>query len=479
VKGRRTRSLCFIALGLVLALVAAACGDDGNDTADAPADETTEAPEAPDGDGDGEDSGEPLATTATIGDDGRLVPGPCPEGEATDSDPEHGVFADRVDVGMVTIDFGPLADLGFAASDTNVLDFATPYIDAVNEAGGVCGRTIDFQGVDYDIIAQEGPQACVEVTEDRTNLIVLAQGGFNEALCIADAGTLVYSQQDFADESIEGTEGLMFVRAPSVDDQYEASVRYFHDQGLLDGKVGVWYGAVFLEQGDAVEERILPLLDDLEVDYEAFRTNEIGPTSEEGGAIIRSAAASFAQENVDTVLNFTQTTNHVGMQSELDALGVTPTWLSAPIGMNTANDLFAEAFGVTEIADGEQIVTYFDTTPGFDTEAARSCNEEFTAATGIEYEEASFDWRGVANICNQIDMLVAALTEASPDVTQESLADAIEALPPHPMGAQLGLQHFGAGGRTGADTFAVLTYDGAANTYDFEGDEFTLDEVLE
>lgn len=472
-KVRRTLVLQVAVLALVLALVAAACGND-DDTADAPPDDVTDEPDTTDAPG---DDRELPPSGATIGDDGRLVPGPCPEGEPTDSDPEHGVSADSINVAMVSIDFGPLADLGFAASDTNVLEFAEPYLDAVNEDGGVCGRTIDFQPVDYNIIAQEGPQACVEVTEDRTNLVVLAQGGFNEANCIADAGTLVYSQQDFAEETIEGADGLMFTRAQSVDDQYEATVRTFHEEGLLDGTVGVWYGAVFLEQGDAVEDRILPLLDELGVDYEAFRTNEIGPTSEEGGAITRSAAASFAESDVDTVLFFVQTTNHVGMQAELDALGVTPTWLSAPIGMNTANDLFAESFDVTEVADGERIVTYFDTTPDFDTDYARSCNEEFTEATGTEYEVASFDWRGVANVCNQIDMLVAALTDASPDVTQESLADALEALPPHPVGAQLGLQHFGPGGRTGSELFAVLRYDGSTNTYEFEGDEFTLDDL--
>jgi hypothetical protein len=478
---RARRGLPALALLVVLSLVAAACGDDDDGGGESTA--TTGAPPETTGPGEttattGTDTTEPgSASGATIGDDGRLVPGECAEGELTDSDPEHGVTADTINFALVGIDYTTLVQLGFAASATDIRTFMQPFVDDINANGGVCGRQLDFQGVLYDIIAQQGPQACVQVTEDRANLVVLGQGGFNEAPCIADAGTVVYTQQDFPQVVLDAGGDLMFSRPPAVDDQYEATVRKFHAEGALDGTVGVWYGAVFLEHGDAVEERILPLLDELGVDYVASRTNEIGPSAAEGQAIIRTTAAQFRDAGVDTVLNFTQTTNHVGLQLELDTLGVQPVWLSAPIGANSANDIFAETFGTQQIADGERIVTTWAPISGFTTPAVESCAEQFVALGGEEYPPDSFDYRGLANICHQLDMLVAAFTAASPDITQESFIAALESLPPHPMGVQLSPQRFGPGDHIGADTYDVLLYDGSTNSYSLEGDTFTLEEL--
>lgn len=471
-----TRGRAATALLSAMVLVAAGCGDDdgapdatsGTTAAEttAPSDTTGPATTAPGG-----------AAGATIGEDGRLVPGECAEGELTDSDPEHGVTADTINVAMVGIDYTTLVELGFAASATDIRTFMQPFVDDLNANGGICGRQLDFQGVLYDIIAQQGPQACVQVTEDRRNLVVLGQGGFNEAPCVADGDTVVYTQQDFPQVTLDAAGDLMFSRPPAVDDQYEATVRKFHSEGLLDGKVGIWYGAVFLEQGDAVEERVLPLLDELGVDYVASRTNEIGPSAAEGQAIIRTTAAQFADEGVDTVLNFTQTTNHVGLQLELDALGVKPVWLSAPIGANSANDIFAETYGTQQIADGERIVTTWAPISDFSTPAVDACAEAFGELGGDVPEPDSFDYRGLGNICHQFDMLVAALTAASPDITQQSFIEALESLPPHPMGVQLSPQTFGPGDHVGADTYDVLVYDGATNTYSLEGNPFTLEEL--
>ena len=496
---RRWRLLCVLLA--VFALVAAACGDDsdgdssGDDggTTTSADDGATDDDGASDDDGATDDDGAsdddgadddgsmtdgPAAGEVAIGDDGRLVAGPCVEG-TNNEDPSIGVTATSVNAALVGIDFGPLADLGFAASNLDFPELSHTFVDAVNAHGGVCGRTLDYQTVNYDILAGEGGAACLQVTEDRTNAIVFGQGGWNEATCVAEAGTLTLGQQDFTVSQVEsagGDKGLMFSRQMSVDATYAATAQWFLDQGALDGKkVGVWYGAVFLDQGDAVEESVFPLLDEAGVDYVAHRTDTIGPSDPEGNAILQNAAADFVAQGVEVVLGFTQTTNHVGLQGELDTRGLSPQYLWSNVGSNSSNDLFAETFAVTDIADGEKLMTY--TVPQKDNAtipAIVSCHDDLQALGGETFEPGTFDYAGAANMCHQIDLLVALLTVVGPEITQDKLIAALENMPNHPMGLLLGGQEFGAGNRFGSTAFAETTYDGGANEYTISGDIFQI-----
>lgn len=478
----RQKLWSLIAVLLAFALVAAACGDDsddgstGDDTtddaadgaADDDADDTAEDDTADDtGDDAADDTGDDAAGAVTIGDDGRLTSGECAEGENSE-DGSIGVTADTVNFAVVSIDYGPLADLGFAASGTDVTSMVTPFVDAVNDAGGVCGRMLDYQPVQYNIIAGEGGEACVQVTEDRSNVMVFGQGGFNEALCIAEAGTVTYTQQDFGESDIDGVSGdlgIIFSRSPSAEQAFGATTEHFLPD--LEGKsVGVWYGAVFESQGDAVETEVFPILDDAGIDYISFRTDTLGPSDPEGAAILNTAATEFTAAQVDTVLGFTQTTNHAGLQGEMANQGLIPEWLWSNVGSNSANEIFAESTGVTEIADGERVMTYAWTPPeSSEQESVMSCNEQYVELGGEEFEFGTFDYTALANMCQQVDLFVAALTLAGPELTQESLVAALETVPRHPMANTIGGEEFGPGDRYGADQMAEQTYDGSTNTY--------------
>ncbi len=480
---RRAR---WLVLALALSLVAASCGDDDDDTSGgADTEETTTAAPAADGaaeetttaaptadDGTGETTtvapeGDAAGVT-TDPDTGRLIPAECAEGENI-ADESIGVAADSVNFATLGIDYGPLADIGFAPSGTDPGEFMRVLIDDLNANGGICGRTINYQGVLYDIIRREGGNGCIQVTEDVTNLAVFVQGGTPEATCVAAAGPVTYSQHDFSELYVADVIDNMYINQPSFDDQVRATMQYTLDSGQLDGKVvGVWYGWVFTDLGDAVEAIALPMLDEAGIEHIDFRTDFLGPSDPQGNTVLLAAATEFASAPIDVMLNFTGTTNHTGMQLELAAQGLTPTYISAPVSGNASNALFNEAYGTAEIADGEQVITFAyapdELLPGVNP-AVDSCNEQVAELTGTAMEPGVFDYSSVGNQCLQFDLLVAALSVAGPELTRESFAAAFESLPPRPTARGLGLESYGPDQRFVVGSWGVQILDGATNTY--------------
>lgn len=451
---------------LVGLLFVAACGGDDDDTGgddDASQEEST--------DGDGAPAPE---VSASVGDDGLLEQAEC-VGENVGAE-DDGVTEDTINAAIISIDFAPLAELGFAASDQDLAATFGTFVDEINDNGGVCGRTIDFQEIKFDIIAGDAGQACVEAIEDRENVVVMTQT-YSENLCITDAGVPVVGMNDVTTETMGETDGLMFTEAPPLDDQYEATVQYAAEDGALDGKVGVWYGSIFPDENATVEEVVLPMLDDMGVDYIDFATSFAGPQDPEGNSILTAAATEFAAAEIDTLLQFVQTTNQVGMQTELDAQGVNPRFISMPIGVNSANELFAERFGTTEIADGQQWLTYTrsPTESSPDSLGAEPCHEIWTRRTGETVEPGTFDYNVVISQCMRAHQLAAALSIAGGDLNRESVVTGYANLPPHSISNRIGEIEWSSDNRFGPSEFGVLTYDGSNNTSTIGDERYTVE----
>ena len=454
----RTRVFAALTCGL---LVMAACGGD-------------------DDSGGGSEGGAPAGGDAgftgevALGDDGRLQPAEC-SGDNVASD-EDGVAADSVNVATLSIDFKPLAEIGFGFTELDPTETFSVFADELNENGGVCGRTVDVQRIVYDVLQAQGGQACVEATEDRTNLVVNT-ATYDEVLCLTDAGLPAFTGADVTEADLEDSGGLLFTRYPVLEDQYAATVQHALDDGALEGKVGVWYGSVFPNQGDAVEDTVLPMLDDAGIDYTAYRTDYAGPSDPEGNTVLTSAATDFASQEVDTVLMFVQNTNHTGMETELDAQGLSPRYISAPMSGNTSNELFADRFGTRDIADGQQFVTFTlgPTELSPDDPIAASCNEIWTRRTGAAVEESSFDYGLVTSTCVQVDVLAAALSLAGGDLTRDRFVAALQELPPYRVPPLLGEVAWSADEHAGPALFAAQDYDGASNTVTTGEDTFELE----
>jgi ABC-type branched-subunit amino acid transport system substrate-binding protein len=438
-----------------VALVTVACAGDGDD------------PAATDNSSVGAD----FAGEVTVDDVGRLQPAEC-SGDNVASEVD-GVAEDSVNVATLSIDFAALAEIGFAASELDPTATYAAFVDEVNENGGVCGRTVDVQQVVYDVLAGEGGQACVEATEDRANLVVNT-ATYNEVLCLTDAGVPAYTGADVTGADLEAGGGLLFTRFPLLEDQYRATVQYALDDGALEGQVGVWYGSVFPDQGDAVEEVVLPMLDDAGVDYVPYRTDYSGPDDPQGNTVLTSAATDFAGHEVDTLLMFVQNTNHTGMETELAAQGLRPRLISAPISGNTSNELFADRFGTREIADGQEFVTFTlgATELGEEDPIAAACNEIYTRRTGETVEPRTFEYQVVTSTCVQVDVLAAALSLAGGDLTRERFVQALASLPPYRVPPLVGEVEWTADDHAGPTVFSAQTYDGGTNSVATGDDTF-------
>jgi hypothetical protein len=331
----------------------------------------------------------------------------------------------------------------------------------------------------YDILGAKGGEACLQVTEDRRNAIVLGQGGFNEITCVVEAGTLAVSQQDWSRQDVEEAGDLFFVRGVPLDDQFTTTIQYALDNNLLQGKkVGVWYGGLFPNQNDTFEKVGLPLLETSGVEFKAFRTDFTGPSDPQGSTVLKTAAAEFASMGIDVLLNFTGATNHPGMKNELNALGVKPQYISAPVSGNSSIELFAKSFNTAEISNGEIYTTYAMPVGQVDASmpGAASCMEQYTAATGETVEPATFDYSVIINVCTQIDMVAAILSLAGPELTQAGMVAAIEALPAYANARSLGEVYYGPGGRFDIHAMGILQYDGTTNKTSFDGELLPIDE---
>ena len=85
---------------------------------------------------------------------------------------------------------------------------------------------------------------------------------------------------------------------PSVEETYRATVENFLPDLEAAQPIGVWYGAVFAGQGDAVEEAVFPILDENGIEYIPYRTDTLGPSDPEGAAILSAAATDFVSQGV-------------------------------------------------------------------------------------------------------------------------------------------------------------------------------------
>jgi len=271
---------------------------------------------------------------------------------------------------------------------------------------------------------------------------------------------------------------LLFNRPPLLDRQFEATTQYALDAGALDGVVGVWYGGVYPDQNAAVEAVVLPMLDEAGINYTAFRNDSLGPSDPEGNAVLTAAASEFASQGIDTLLQFVQNTNQTGMQLELDALGVSPRYISMPISGNAANELFAERMGTSEIADGQEYITYSlgSTESDASDPMAVACNEIWTRRTGEVIEPNSFDYGSIVGSCAAVFELAAAMSVAGGNLNRESLVTGLESLPPHRVGRQLGETAWTADTHVGPNVFSVQVFDGATNTVSTSADTFTVGE---
>ena len=252
----------FAALSIVLALVAAACGDDsGDDLTDTPATSTTESGDA---------------TTSTTS-------GPDP----TDTEPAlltaswPGVTEDTIRVGFLDVDYAELSSLGLFESkngDSRVVIEAL--VDDLNARGGILGREVEaFIEIYVPINPIDADAACVRLTEDVDVFAVL--GAFvgppeSSDGCFTEQGMTIKIGGTPSPEDLERANAPWYVTGFRDDRSLPATIGLLDEAGLLVEPIAVVWAA---EDQDAAETVVLPELERLGHDV-AVKATMISPVGD-------------------------------------------------------------------------------------------------------------------------------------------------------------------------------------------------------
>ncbi len=223
---------------VVLALMAAACGDDSGAESVSPPDATTSSTTEPD------------TTSSTTTE-------PVP---LTASWP--GVTAETIKIGILDVDYEQLSDLGLFESDNGdarvVIDALTADLNA---RGGIHGRLIEPHIEIYlPISPVEADATCLRLTEDIDVFAVL--GAFvgppeSSDGCFTEQGNTVKIGGTPSPEDLERASAPWYVTGFRDDRSQPATIGLLDQAGLFEGSLAVVWAA---EDEDQAENVVLPEL---------------------------------------------------------------------------------------------------------------------------------------------------------------------------------------------------------------------------
>jgi hypothetical protein len=241
-----------------------------------------------------------LLLGCTAGEDDEPAATSAPEGSvAVPSGPAPGLTDDTVRIGVTFPDLEALGDIVNLDHGDYELAYQAQF-DAINEAGGINGRTIEpFFAAVNPVGTDSAEAACVELTEDHD--VFLVTGFFIEdtMLCELQQHETAVVGGQMTPERLSRAAAPWFTWETSTDLQNEA-LRAMAEDGDLDGTVGVF--ARPAEQAQ-MEDDVLPLLDELGVDVaESAVLATTGTDINAGNADTQVIAERFQAADVDTVV---------------------------------------------------------------------------------------------------------------------------------------------------------------------------------
>ncbi len=411
-------------------MVAAACGGDDDEAADAA--EPTAAPTA-----------EAVAEPTEDAVDEPAPEADEPEPQADDGNPQEevvltdsfrGVTADTITIGHTAIDFETLnADFGL---DLAFQSFIPP-MDAVvawyNDRGGVLGRQIAVVHEEYlPVGGATAEAACLALTED--NEIFAVIGGFQgpgaEAInqCIVELHETILVGSAPTAEQI-GTSGSRWIsQEMSLDRRNAAFVNLLANSGTLAdlGRLMV-VGANPSEQFlvDEMTSALEAAGADVALSTVTTTSGDAQATRAEVDVMIERAAADEVQTVV--LLGEGEIRNIAFFEAAPELTYLVPNgdritdWQSIPPeGLQT---------------DTRVLSSQTDIQPGVDP-ALDDCVAAVAEALGVEIEHPTAlaegepnHWSGAENACVRMALFVQIAEAAGPDLTNESWVAALDNVP--------------------------------------------------
>lgn len=406
---------------VVLALFAAACGDDGGDAGDTATESTTTSTEAPDG------------TTAPPDDSGTTAP-PVDDVEPFDS--YRGVTADTITIGVTSTDLDELRDLGLV--DVNNGDVPLIWdtlIADINARGGVAGRQLEIVYREYNpVFTASADDACIELTQDNEVFIVMggiAGPAIDSILCFVEQNAHMMIGGTHTPAHFPRREAPWVAITMSAERRHRGTLELYQELGLLDGKVATYDDSS--EHQSVTEDVVLPALADLGIDVVESFTSTI-PQGDE--VALADQAEIYAEvikdEGIDTLII---------VQSQL-AFGIAHMREAGFEGNIVAIDTGEQVLtigGFDERDPSTYDGTYAPMGPSrdeaWDLPASQACYDILRDAEGIdvkhpdEVPDGEPNWAGgMAVPCAYLSIFEAAANRAGGDLNPDTFLAGVDAI---------------------------------------------------
>ncbi|MEM7139399.1 MAG: hypothetical protein AAF548_00090 [Actinomycetota bacterium] len=405
----------LIKVGLVLALLATACGDDGDTAATNDATPTT---------------------IETVADDAATVDDSVPESDAGDDEPvtltasEKGVTAEVIRLGVL------FPDLSVIGTDNGDLEakFQVP-IDEINANGGINGRQIElhFEGVNpLDDI--EFDEKCTSLTQDVEVFAAIGVFLRDQVLCFVEINeTIAINHFEATTEHVERARVPMVVVPARADRLVELNTAALIDNGILAA------GDRVAIHGIAGSE---DLHEQFRAELEASSVVVVSDTVMQNGGDLAAIVADmavfaekWAADGADAVI---ATVNAAAgpIFSGVESTGLDIDVI-LPNGLDRPPNVLRQALGVGDSFDqGVALIADESSVPQWaaDVNGVRECAARFEAATGetiytTENGDEPLENLGPSMVaCELVDLFAALATEAGPDLTYESFQAAMDSI---------------------------------------------------
>ncbi len=250
-----------------------------------------------------------LLVGCTAGDDGTAAEDTSAANETSASGgstppsvptgPAPGVTDDSVKIGVTFVDLESLGDVVTISHGDYEAAFQAMF-DAINEEGGVHGRTLEPVIVPVNPVGTEGADAaCTQLTEDEEVFLVTGFFLDDAVLCPLETHQTAVVGALQTPERMARAQAPWFTPEGSTDFQNDI-IQAFADEGEFDGTVGVFAAA---GQEAQLDEEVLPLLEELGVEVTESAVVDAPP---EDIAATNAATAVIAERfettGVDQVL---------------------------------------------------------------------------------------------------------------------------------------------------------------------------------
>ncbi|MEQ8840138.1 MAG: hypothetical protein RIB98_04090 [Acidimicrobiales bacterium] len=245
-------------------------------------------------------------------------------------DTDTGITADSINVGHLRSRLEDAVEIGFGIPVGDPKEMFEVLVDYINtECGGIRGRQLNLGYAEADLLGAEVEasrnRACLEMTEDQNNVIVMNSTGFqgSATLCIVEEqNTSFISTQGQTDEFMARGEDRLISMSATLEENLRFLAEDLIATGALEGKSLGVAAPNTPGQYEAVETGLVQTLTDAGFDVVFDELDCAGGTSCVGG--VPESVQNMIDADVDVFFNVLNILSAPGYINEMVTRGFEP-----------------------------------------------------------------------------------------------------------------------------------------------------------